>query len=182
MSHHDDRLKKAPDPRQVTRTSEDAERVSDPTVAVKQQERMFRNEFTQESLPAPPCIPGWHFCWISTTNPQDPPHRRLRIGYEPVRAEECPGYEHLRLKSGQFEGCISINEMLLFKIPEDLYQQIMTEFHYKAPYEEEQRLRANLPGEEYKDSSGKPLVKTLEEDTGFHSLRSDTLKSRPPTF
>jgi len=117
--------------------------------------RMFR-EFVQEALPTPPAIPGWHYCWLSMTNQYDPIYKRVRMGYEPVKAEDIKDFSHYRIKSGEYEGCISVNEMVLFKIPQELYQEIMEEYHHFRPLEEEQRLKANLLPND-RDSNGKQL-------------------------
>ena len=56
--------------------------------------------------------------------------------------------------------------MLLFKLPMDVYQEVMTQLHYEAPLEEEEKIRSqveNLQGA--RDSSGKRLVQ-LEEGMG----------------
>ena len=72
-----------------SRASEDRARSSADTSLASSQERrkMFRSEWIQESLPKPPEIPGFHLCWLSTTNGYDPIHKRVRMGYEPVRVE-----------------------------------------------------------------------------------------------
>lgn len=101
----DDRLVKTPD---SNRNSKDADvRNSAETVMATSSERrkMFR-EFTQEALPTPPPIPGWHFCWLSITNQFDPIYKRTQMGYEPVKVDDLPEFKHLVNKSGEYEGCI----------------------------------------------------------------------------
>lgn len=108
------------------------------------QERMqfLRDEFTTQTLPSIPPIPGYHVCWLSTTNQYDTIMRRMRLGYRPVRATELPpGYSSLSMKTGEHEGCIAVNEMVLFKIPEDVYQELMKVFHHDLPNEEADKLR-----------------------------------------
>lgn len=161
----------------VKRESRDDTRKSaeDSLATTNERRKMFR-EFTQEALPTPPNQPGWHFCWLSTTNQYDPIYKRARLGYVPVKAEELPEFNHLRVKSGEYEGCVSINEMLLFKIPQELYQEIMEEYHHNMPMEEEERLRSNaVPNE--KDSHGRQLG--IVEGEGFNELGSRT---RVPNF
>lgn len=141
--------------------------------------RSFRDEWTQEALPRLPKLDGWHLCWLSTTNQWDPISRRIRMGYTAVKPEELPGYEHLTQKSGQWEGCVGINEMILFKIPQTLFQQIMTEFHHDQPLDEESSIKNKTEAwsEGLRDSDGTPLVE-LEPDM-------QTLGRRPrrnPTF
>jgi len=161
----DDRIK-----RSDTRKDADQSRLGAETVTVSSTERrkMFR-EFIQEALPTPPAVPGWHFVWLSTTNQYDPIYKRQRMGYESVKAEELPGYENYRVKSGEFEGLISVNEMILFKIPSDFYQEIMEEYHHNMPMEEEERLRSNAIGNE-SDSHGRKLGGFDKDDEGFRSM------------
>jgi hypothetical protein len=102
---------------------------------------MFRKQFFQSSLPDLPKIPGHHVCWLTTTNPRDPIHGRMRLGYTPIRTKEVPGYEQLRITSGELQGCIGVNEMVAFKLPIHLYQEYMKEAHYTQPMEEERKLR-----------------------------------------
>ena len=103
---------------------------------------------------------------------------RSRMGYEPVKAEELPGFDHYRSKSGEFEGCVSINEMILFKIPQEIYQEIMEEYHFNMPNEEENRIQSNA-SDAVRDSSGKKLGGFDKDDEGFQSLAS---KVKTPVF
>lgn len=100
----------------------------------------LRSSTFQTHLPDLPPIDGYHMCWLTTTNPRDPIHGRLRLGYELVRAEELPGFEHASLKSGEYQGYIGVNEMLAAKLPLHLYQEYMTELHYRQPMQEEEKL------------------------------------------
>ena len=84
---------------------------------------------------------GWHLCWLSTTNSYDSIDKRMRLGYVPVKADELPGYEDYRVKSGEHVGFISCNEMLLFKLPMDIYQEVMTYHHHDKPREEAEKIR-----------------------------------------
>ena len=172
----DERIVRKSDSSRETRKVEDVQRAGadQATVSSAERRKMFR-EFIQEALPTPPAIPGWHFVWLSTTNQYDPIYKRMRMGYEPVKAEEIPGYENYRVKSGEFEGLISVNEMVLFKIPQDFYQEIMEEYHYNMPNEEEERLRANAVGGE-QDSNGRKLGGFDKDDEGFKSLSSRVSK------
>jgi len=125
----------------------------------EERRKMFRSEWLQEALPTPPEIPGFHLCWLSSTNQYDPIHKRMRMGYEPVKADELPGFEHLRVKAGENVGYVSCNEMLLYKMPMDLYQQIMYELHHQAPLEEQDKIKVQqeqLLGA--RDSRGRSLV------------------------
>lgn len=101
---------------------------------------MFREEMFNDALPNLPEIPGYHTCWLTTTNQNDTIQRRIRLGYEPVKPEDAPGLEYMTVKSGEFAGFISINEMLAFKIPMSLYLKFMQEVHHAAPVREQEKL------------------------------------------
>ena len=68
--------------------------------------------------------------------------------------------------------------MLLFKLPMEVYQDIMRELHYEKPREEEEKIRIqveNLQGA--RDSNGKSLVR-LEGD-GLGQFDSQPTNSAP---
>jgi hypothetical protein len=100
----------------------------------------LRAQRFQVHLPEIPPIEGYHVCWLTTTNPRDPVHGRLQLGYTLIRAEEIPGFEHASLKTGEYAGCIGVSEMLAAKIPNHLYQAYMKELHYDQPLAEEAKL------------------------------------------
>jgi len=170
----DERLKKsAAEAVRGDRASSDDERTQKDGTSMTAAERraMLRTEWTQEVLPTPPKQAGWHFCWLSTTNSTDPIYKRVQKGYQLVKASEIPGWTQYRVDSGEYADCIAVNEMILSKIPEDLYQDIMLYLHHELPMEEEEMLRANaqkaVSGE---DSNGRPLG----EVEGFTSRRVST--------
>lgn len=101
----------------------------------------YRNAMHQSALPQLPEIDGYHVCWLTTTNPRDPIHGRLRLGYELLKPEEL-GHAHFEtLKTGEWAGCIGVNEMIAAKLPLHLYQGFMAESHHHAPAREETKLR-----------------------------------------
>jgi hypothetical protein len=127
---------------------------------------MFKDEWTQSALPNAPHIPGWHVCWLSTTNSYDSIDKRIRLGYVPVKAEEIQGFENYRVKAGEYVGYVACNEMLLFKIPEELYQDIMTHFHHDQPLEEANKIKVNAEQQVGRDSSGRRLGQVEGEGLG----------------
>jgi hypothetical protein len=135
----DERLKKSADNR-VPR--EMADRVVTENRSVTDDERveMFRQQFFQSALPDLPKLPGWHLCWLTTTNPRDSIQMRTRLGYEPVKPEDIPGWEYATVKTGEWQGFIGVNEMLAFKLPQSLYTRYMEEAHHNAPLREEDKL------------------------------------------
>ncbi len=96
----------------------------------------------QSILPNIPEIAGYHNCWLSTTNGNDPIHRRIQLGYSPIKASDVPGYAFSSIKSGEWQGCIGVNEMIAFKIPLDLHNKYMQELHFHAPNREEEGINA----------------------------------------
>lgn len=175
----DDRLKKsAATPERGDRVEADASRTQTDGTAFSMEERrrMARSEWNQEVLPSPPPVPGWHFCWLSTTNSSDPIYKRVQKGYEPVKASEVKGFGQYSIEQGEFEGCVACNEMVLFKIPEEIYQEIMKYFHYEKPLEDEQMLKNNaMDAVNGQDSDGRDLGQV----EGFDSLARGV---RSPTF
>lgn len=165
---NDERLKVGADELRSDLQTQDASRVGeDGTMySMEERRRMMRSEWTQEALPTPPAVPGWHFCWLSTTNSTDPIYKRMQRGYVPVRTDEVPGFGQHKITDGEFQGCISCNEMLLFKIEDELYQEAMSYFHYELPNEEEALLRANIASQQANARSGK--IQTEVE--GFDTL------------
>ncbi|NBS74814.1 MAG: hypothetical protein EBT78_11480 [Betaproteobacteria bacterium] len=163
------------------RASEDASRKAPEDKFISNQERrkMWSEEWTQSALPKLPDMDGWHLCWLSTTNSYDSIDKRIRLGYVPVKSDELPGYEDYRVKSGEHVGYISCNEMLLFKLPMDIYQEVMTYHHHDQPREEAEKIRvqvANLQGQ--RDSNGKSLVNV--EGEGIGSIEQQP--NRTPVF
>jgi hypothetical protein len=143
-----------------TRASEDANRSAPEEKFVSSQERrkMWSDEWTQSALPKLPDLPGWHLCWLSTTNSYDSIDKRIRLGYVPVTQDEMRGFENYRVKAGEHAGYIACNEMLLFKIPIDMYQDIMLQMHHEKPMEEAEKIRVQLESlQGARDSSGQHL-------------------------
>jgi len=103
---------------------------------------MLRQSMFQSSLPDLPKMPGWHLCWLTTENPRDPIIRRERLGYSLIKASELPGWEFACVQSGQFSGCIMINEMIAAKIPTRLWERYMASNHHQEPLYSEQALVA----------------------------------------
>ena len=161
LNHSDSeaRRDRAMDDRTVTEDREitDAERLDE-----------FRMSSFQSVLPDIPAIDGYHVCWLTSENPRDPIHGRMRIGYEPIKASDIPGWEHAALKSGQWEGCIGVNEMIAFKLPMHLYERYMREVHHDQPLAEEEKLAAatQMAQESASQLSRRPVSFELEDGMG----------------
>ena len=136
----DERLKKSAGEARNSRAMEDRAVTQNREITEDERVEMFRQQFFQSSLPELPKIPGWHTCWHTTTNPRDSIQMRIRLGYEPVKPEDVPGWEYATLKTGDWQGFIGVNEMLAFKLPISLYEKYMREAHHDAPMREEEKL------------------------------------------
>ena len=137
---HDERLRKSAGEGRASRAMEDRAVSESRDISDDERVEMFRQQFFQSSLPDLPKIPGWHMCWLTTTNPRDSSHMRMRLGYEPVKPEDIPGWEYATLKTGDWAGFIGVNEMLALKLPISLYEKYMLEAHHNAPLREEEKL------------------------------------------
>jgi hypothetical protein len=170
----DNRLKKRLIAGREDRGSNDSSRAAAESTFASSEERrrMFRSEWEPEALPTPPDIPGFHPCWLSTTSQYDPIHKRMRLGYVPVKAEEVPGFENYRIKSGEHEGFVGVNEMLLFKLPLDSYQDMMEEFHHYAPMDEQEKIKIQQDQLlNAKDSNGRSLGEIEGDGMNFDLSR-----------
>ena len=162
--------------------NEDASRAApeDKFISTQERKKMWSEEWTQSALPKLPSLNGWHLCWLSTTNSYDSIDKRIRLGYVPVKSEELPGYEDYRVKAGEHVGYISCNEMLLFKLPMDIFQEVMTHMHYDKPREESEKIRVQVEQlQGARDSNGKSLVAIEGEGMGNFV---DQQSNRPPVF
>jgi hypothetical protein len=132
---------------------------------------MFRQQLFNDALPDLPDTSGYHTCWLTTTNPRDPIHRRMQLGYEPLRPDEVPGMEYASIKTGEYAGMVGVNEMLAFKLPMSLYLKFMQEAHHDAPMREESKLAdtADLIREQAERSGT-----TLYEGDGMTEMRENT--------
>lgn len=142
------------------RNDADADRTSKDGTALTAEERRarLREDWVQEILPKPPEIPGFHTCWLSTTNSMDPIYKRMQRGYIPVTAQEVKGFGISNVvNEGEFKGCVSCNEMLLFKVEDQTYQDLMAIFHLDMPLEAERGIYEKLNASQDVDSSGRRL-------------------------
>ena len=139
----DPRLKKELDVvgrREDTRRAQDRQVTEQRELSEDDRLEMFRNQLFNDALPDLPDLPGYHMCWLTTTNPRDPIYRRMQLGYEALRPEEVPGMISATVKTGEYAGMVGVNEMLAFKLPMSLYQKFMQEAHHDAPLREEEKL------------------------------------------
>lgn len=136
----DERLKKSNDPGRASRAVSDRAVTENRNLTDADRLDMFRASLFNSALPDLPEIPGYHVCWLTTQNSRDTIHSRRSLGYEPVTVDDVPGWESTSLKTGEYAGCIGVNEMLAFKLPIRLYEMYMHEAHFERPLQEEGKL------------------------------------------
>ena len=167
-----DRVSRAVNDRAVTENRElsDAERIE-----------MFRMQHFQHVLPDLPKIPGYHVVWLSTNNQADTIHRREMLGYTPLTESDVAGWNFHKssMKTGDAgTGLITINEMVAYKIPENLYQAFMTEAHHRGPNGMDEKLIMDTEAMKEQAKRNKTYLETFE---GNNDLE-DGLHQKSPTF
>lgn len=168
MSTTDERLKKTKEEGREDRAMQDRAVTENREISDDDRLAMFRQQFFQAALPDLPKIPGYHVCWLTTTNPRDTINMRMRLGYEPVKPEDIPGWEATTVKSGEWQGLIGVNEMLAFKLPLSLYEKYMQEAHHDAPTRELEKLTDTAEFlQQQAENSGTYLV----EGDGMQDMR-----------
>lgn len=129
---------------QAERGQEEREMSEDREITDDDRLEMLRESLVQSMLPDLPRIPGYHVCWLTTTNKTDSIAWRKRLGYELIRAEDLPGWDGITIKGGDYAGVVGVNEMLAAKIPLSRYTKYLRMLHHKMPLEQEEKLRAQL--------------------------------------
>ena len=159
------RIKRDLEDRMLDRVEEVKERMAstDPDAKSKRERaEAFRDRWQNSALPDLPggIIPGFHLCWLSTTNNYDSIDKRMALGYEPVKAGELgKGFEALgKMSSGKFEGCVSCNEMVLFKLPEEIYQEVMRMMHLEDPLEHQRNITASVRSTSQEGKGGRSIL------------------------
>jgi len=159
------RIKRDLDDRLADRVQETKERIAaeDPNNKTKRERaEAFRDKWQNSALPDLPAgiIPGFHLCWLSTTNNYDSIDKRVALGYEPVKASELgKGFEGLgKMSSGKFEGCVSCNEMVLFKLPEEIYQEVMRMMHLEDPLDHQRNITASVRSTAQEGKGGRSVL------------------------
>ena len=169
-SNTDERLKKELGVGRQLREMEDRQVTENREVTDDDRLEMFRAQLFNDALPDLPDMPGYHMCWLTTTNPRDPIHRRIQLGYEPIKASDVPGMEFASVKTGEWAGLIGVNEMIAFKLPETLYQRFMQEAHHDAPLREENKLAETA---EIMRQQAEGSGSTLFEGDGLMEMREN---------
>lgn len=155
---------------QTELAQEDYSVKSDGEMSDEEYIRRFRVSLVNNILPDLPKIPGYHLCWVpqNSNNQYDTVDFRKRVGYSVVKPEEVPNFMVGNNRSGQHEGCVSYNELILVKIPDRLYQLYMRDSHHTQPIEQERVIKQNIVAIE--DKEGQSAARDLNEMTGINNL------------
>lgn len=163
---------------------------TDPTLGAIADDRDlydYDDEFDESVLPKLPedLIPGFHIFWGTTTNRYDTIEMRLRQGYSIVRPEEVDGFERYhfnkRVNSGSItDGAICINEMVLLKLPTQLYLKRMARDHHRKPLDEQRGLVDKMHA--VADKLGVSQTQTPLEEGMLQMAEEARRASANPTF
>lgn len=145
---------------QPSRDVREDDAVGDRELSDDERVALFKDSILQSVLPALPPMRGYHVCYLSTTNVRDTIQNRQRLGYQLITHEMIPRWKGGSLKSGEYPGVVSINEMVAARLPLSLYNRYMKESHHYAPLAEEEKIRANVEGLKQQGS------RVLEEGDG----------------
>ena len=87
-------------------------------------------------LDAPPAPDGFVHRWIRSEmlGQDDKPNftKRLREGYEPVRADEYPNFECAVIDEGRYKGVIGVGGLILARLPEEVAESRKEYFAQKT--------------------------------------------------
>lgn len=166
-----------------SRVQEDRDQTEDREITDAERVDMLKRSLFQASLPDLPKIPGYHVCWLTTQNPRDPVHGRLRLGYSLLKAVDVPEFEALAMRTGDYAGCIGVNEMIAAKLPMHLYEAFMREVHFDSPLQQEESIYndALSVGEQAAQAARrggrmkKPIIEAGVEEMG-------SMDREPPSF
>jgi hypothetical protein len=126
------------------RDEREDEAVEDRELSDDERFALFQESFVQSVLPKPPQFEGYHSCWLTTSNSRDTIDNRRRLGYTLVPISAVHGWKGSSLKSGEYPGIVSVNEMLLGRIPLRLYNRYMKEVHETLPRSEEEKVKSTV--------------------------------------
>ena len=125
---------------------------------------IFRDSHHQSVLPDLPHMPGYHVCWLTTSNPRDSIQWRRRIGYELITKDMMPTWNGESIRTADRGDVIGINEMVAARIPIARYNALMREVHERMPLEEEFKIKRQIDAMKVKArESGARLVEDSEE-------------------
>lgn len=125
------------------RETTDRDQTEDRDLSEDDRVELFLESQHQTVLPNLPTMPGYHLCWLTTSNPRDSVPWRLSIGYQLLKRSECPGWSSFHEPIKGYEDVVSVNEMIAARIPLRLYNRYMRAVGHDLPLQEEEKLRAS---------------------------------------
>lgn len=115
------------------------------TDSIRRSERQAMLRDVNTLLPPAPELSGFHTFWATTTNNKDTVEGRQRLGYSLVTRSEFPDFCLNTQKSGEVtDDRIMVNEMVLMKIPHDLWEEDMFYKHHDLPTESIKNLKDSV--------------------------------------
>jgi hypothetical protein len=167
----DDRLKKELGDSRRSRGQTDRMTTENREYTEDERLQMFRMQLYNDRLPNLPDMPGYHVCWLTTANTGDTIQTRSRMGYELIRAEDVPGMDLIVQKTGDYVGCVMVNEMIAARLPMSLYLRYMQEAHHDAPLREEEKLEdtAQLMRDQAERSGGRLIESEAMREIGDYA-------------
>jgi len=177
---NEDRLRRSGSEERDDRAMKDRAVTENRVMSDDERIELFRMQHFQNVLPDLPKIPGYHVCWLSTTNQFDTIANRIRLGYEPIKREDVPGwnFDQVSLKTGEYAGLIGINEMVAFKITDKLYQAYMKHAHHDEPNRQSEKLVQDVKVIQEQAKSGKSYINQYD---GQDSIEAE-LRAPKPMF
>ena len=175
---NEDRIRRTGGEDRKDRAMEDRAISENRVLSDEERIEMFRMQHFQHVLPDLPKIPGYHTCWLSTANQSDTIMHRMRLGYEPIKREDVPGwnYDAMSLKTGEYAGLIGINEMVAFKVSDKLYQAFMREAHHDAPNRQAEKLVNDVEALKAQAKANKTY---LEQYDGQDAIEEELRRPKP---
>lgn len=127
------------------------------TDLVRREDRRAMLRDVNTLLPPAPEMPSMHTFWATTTNQKDSIEGRQRLGYAFVTRSELPDFCLNTQKSGEAtDDRIMVNEMVLMKIPQDLWEEDMMYKHFDMPKESIDNLKNSVSIGQ--DGRGRPIA------------------------
>lgn len=124
-------------------------------------------------LDAPPAPEGYVHRWIRTSirNEEDTMnvHTRLREGWEPVRAEEYPGYSYPVIDEGRHAGIIGQGGLMLCRIPAETAQE-RAEYYGSRTREQMTAVDQDLMKEQHPSM---PISQSRQSRVSFGGRKND---------
>lgn len=126
-------------------------------------------------LPTIPHDESYRYCWLTTMEKaSDNVHTRQRQGWVLVTWDDI---EHLGVSKASFgtnraadisDDLVSCNEMVLARIPTQVWERIMKLYHHDAPTDNEQNIY-NQAKATFVDKNGESV---MQEDSGMVAFRA----------